>query len=360
MVLLIGISLVVFLATTILLVGYAFSAPPYQGESSDHFDGEKFFNPHWRTEHHFGDFFKWTFNREAGPWREWDEIEPGPPPPRRVNDGELRVTFVNHSTVLLQLDGLNVLTDPVWSLRASPVSWAGPKRVHAPGIRFEDLPPIDAVLLSHNHYDHMDLATLQRLAREHRPVFVTGLGNAEYLRKKSIAPARDLDWWQTTTVNERMQITFVPAQHFSGRSMLDRNRTLWGGFVLHSAHGNVYFAGDTGYCPYFAEIRERIGNIRLAMLPIGAYRPQWFMSPVHTSPAEAVRAYRELAAVFGMGTHYGTFRLADDAQDEPREQLAAALAQAHIDPQSFFLLAPGEGRELPANEIIRSATNAPL
>ncbi|HPM78686.1 MAG TPA: MBL fold metallo-hydrolase [bacterium] len=353
MALTIGISLVVFLTAMTLAVGYAFSAPTFRGDNSDHFDGEKFFNPHWRTQHHFGDFFKWTLNREAGPWREWDEIQPGPPPPRRVDDGELRVTFVNHSTVLVQMDGLNVLTDPVWSLRASPVSWAGPQRVHAPGLRFADLPPIDVVLLSHNHYDHMDLATLRRLTREHRPVFVTGLGNAEFLRKKSIAPARDLDWWQSTTVNESLQITFVPAQHFSGRSMFDRNRTLWGGFVLHGAHGNVYFAGDTGYAPHFAEIRERFGDIRLAMLPIGAYRPQWFMSPVHTSPAEAVRAYRELDAAFGMGIHYGTFRLADDAQDEPRERLVAALVEEKIAPESFFLLSPGEGREVPARATAR-------
>jgi L-ascorbate metabolism protein UlaG (beta-lactamase superfamily) len=287
-----------------------FDAPKYRGPKSDHFDGKRFFN--LRSTQHAGflDLLKWITHREQGPWSEWREITPAVPPARV--DG-LRVTWVNHSTMLIQVANVNILTDPIWSKRCSPVQWAGPKRHHAPGIRFEDLPPIDAVLISHNHYDHLDAGTLRRLERKH--TFV-GLGNAAFLKG-----ATDLDWWESAEIANDVRVHCVPAQHFSSRGMTDRDANLWCGFVLETPRGNIYFAGDTGYGPHFGMIRERFGPMQLALLPIGAFRPEWFMCSVHVSPRDAVRAARELEAEVAIPMHYYTFHLGDDGQDEPVEVL---------------------------------------
>lgn len=326
--------------------GCVFSAPGYRGPASDHFDGERFFNRE-PVENRTTAFFKWMATRRKGPWREWTDAEPGPAPPRRVGAGELRVTFVNHATVLVQMDGLNLLTDPIWSERCSPVSWAGPRRHRPPGIRFEDLPPIDAVLVSHNHYDHLDVPTLRRLHAEHRPRFLVGLGNAALLDAEGIDRVDELDWGDAVDLSDAVRATFVRARHFSGRGLTDRDRTLWGGFIVEGPAGPVYFAGDTGFGGHFAEIRARFGPPRLALLPIGAYRPRWFMAPVHLSPADAVRAHQVLEAHVSVAIHYGTFRLADDGQDEPAEHLSMALNAAGVSPARFWLLPEGEGRPVP-------------
>jgi L-ascorbate metabolism protein UlaG (beta-lactamase superfamily) len=260
----------------------------------------------------------------------------------RIDDGRLRVTFVNHATTLVQMDGVNILTDPIWSERCSPVSWAGPKRHRAPGIRFEDLPPIDAVIVSHNHYDHLDIPTLRRL---HASRIVTSLGNAALMAKHGVAGARDLDWWQSFDLNDRVRITSVPAQHFCARALSDRNNTLWGGFVISGPSGNVYFAGDTGWGKHFGEIAERFGSVRLALLPIGAYLPRWFMKPAHISPAEAVDAHLALRAGTSMAMHFGTFQLGDDGEFQPVEDLQRALAERGS--PRFWVLGQGEGRDVP-------------
>ena len=291
-----------------------FSAPKYRGPKSDHFDGKRFLNLGATRHAGFLDLMKWLAHRDSGPWSKWREITPSVPPERV--DG-LRVTWVNHSTMLIQVANVNILTDPIWSKRSSPVSWAGPKRHHAPGIRFEDLPPIDAVLISHNHYDHMDVPTLRRLKRER--TFV-GLGNAAFVKG-----ATDLDWWESAPLANDIRVHCVPAQHFSSRGVTDRDANLWCGFVLETPRGNIYFAGDTGYGPHFAMIRERFGPMRLALLPIGAYRPEWFMCSVHVSPKEAVRAARELGAEVSIPMHWFTFHLGDDGQDEPAEVLRREL-----------------------------------
>jgi L-ascorbate metabolism protein UlaG (beta-lactamase superfamily) len=317
----------------------------YRGPASDHFDGRRFHNldPIIRRDRFA--FLRWQWDRlrrGAGAWPRWIDVPPGPPPPRRVAGAGLRVTFVGHSTALLQTGGLNVLTDPVWSQRASPVAWAGPRRRRPPGLLFEDLPPIDLVLLSHNHYDHLDLPTLRRLAQAHAPRFVAGLGVGRLLEAVGVGPALELDWWQEAAGPGGLTVTCVPARHFSGRGLRDRNASLWCGYVLRGPGGLVYFAGDTGFGGHFEEIARRCGAPRLALLPIGAYLPQWFMGPVHLSPAEALRAHRVLGARTSVALHFGTFRIADDAEG----QAVAALRVEGEQPADFWVLACGEGRDV--------------
>lgn len=331
-----------------LLVGcLVFSGPRYRGPVSDHFDGKRFLNPGHVEHASFFDLLRWMKERERGDWGPPRDEPPGPPPPAQVGGGDLRVTFVNHSTVLLQLDGRNILTDPIWSERCSPLSWVGPRRVRPPGIRFEDLPRIDAVVLSHNHYDHLDLPTLKRLAAAHDPQFVTGLGVGALLTGEGLTRVRELDWWQADLLPGGLRVTAVPAQHFSSRGLCDRDATLWVGYVIQGSGGPVYFAGDTGWGPHFAEIRARFGPPRLALIPIGAFRPEWFMSRVHVSPGEALEAHRVLEASTSVGIHFGTFRLADDGEREPVEKLQAAVAAAGEPAPRFWVLGFGEGREVP-------------
>lgn len=329
-----------------------FSAPRYRGPtpSGASFDGERFLNDEPTEPRSFGNVLKWKFTSEPGEWRDWTDEPHGPPPPPRVGPGELRVTFVNHATTLVQIDGLNILTDPVWSERVGPLSFLGPSRVRPPGIRFEDLPKIDVVVISHNHYDHLDLPTLRRLGRAHSPRYFVGLGNAAILHAAGIGNVAELDWWQTVELRNGVKLTAVPAQHGSNRGLADWNRTLWGGYVFEGKGGYAYFAGDTGFGPHFAQIRERFGPPRLAILPIGAFRPEWFMQTVHASPADAVKAHLVLGARQSVAMHFGTFQLADDGQDEPVEQLVAAREREGVHEEQFWVLGFGEGRDVPPFE----------
>ena len=277
-------------------------------------------------------------------WPELVDAPPGPPPPERVED--LRVSFVGHATVLVQQDGLNLLTDPVWSSRIGPISWLGAKRHRPPGLRFEDLPPIDVVLLSHDHYDHLDLPTLRRLeASFPNLTLIAGLGIGTFLKSNGISSkVIELDWWQSTTVGN-LEITATPAAHWSMRNPLAPARTLWVGFVLRGPAGLSYYAGDTGWGPHFGQIRERFGPMRLALLPIGAYKPEWFMSPQHIGPKEAFEAARLLEASTSIGVHFGTFNLADDG---PREgPMAIAHLQAANPSVVFEVLMEGRGWNIP-------------
>ena len=309
------------------------------------FDGKHFHNP---VPRHFGFFslFRWMATRRPGQWRKWTDAQPGPPP--LSSSQSLRVTFVNHSTFLLQLSGINILTDPIWSKRASPLSWIGPKRHRPPGIRFEDLPPIHLVLLSHDHYDHMDLPILKRIASDHRPMIYTGLGNARTLAKHRIGNVVELDWWQAASTAAGMRIHAVPAQHFSGRSPFDRDSTLWCGFVIVSHAGTVCFAGDTAFGPHLEQIASQFPEIDLAILPIGAFRPEWFMGEVHMSPEEAVKAHLQLAARVSVASHFGTFRLADDGEEEPVERLRMALKETDLRETEFWVPSPGVAQEISA------------
>ena len=334
------------------MIGSCFAAPRYAGPVSDHFDGERFFTPGATDadEHGFSDLLKWQLNRERGPWPEAFDAEPGPPPPTKVTDG-VRVTFVGHATTLVQLDGVNILTDPHFSTRASPVDFAGPSRVRPPGIRFEDLPPIHAVVLSHNHYDHMDASTLQRLSETHAPKVLAGLGNRAYLDSElGVKNVVDLDWGESVTVGN-VTITSAPCKHFSGRGLGDRAGTLWSSWVLRGRSGKVYFAGDTAYGPHFKATGDLHGPFDVALLPIGAYQPRWFMSAVHIDPAQAIDAHQDLRATRSVGVHFGSFPLADDGFDEPVRELEAQL-QKRAPPPDFIVLAEGEGRTFDATDAV--------
>jgi L-ascorbate metabolism protein UlaG (beta-lactamase superfamily) len=320
----------------------ATATPPFP--VSDHFDGRRFFNPGGKNPRGFRDLLRWQMNRQQPPWPESVPVPARPELPAALGPGECAVTFVNHVTFLLQFDGLNVLTDPVWSERVSPVTFAGPKRVHAPGIPFEDLPRIDLVLVSHNHYDHMDVATLRRLHAVHRPVVVTTLGNRAFLAGEGVPDAVELDWWQTHEPRPGVKVTITPAQHFAARGLTDRSKTLWGGYTLETPAGRLWFAGDTGYFDGFREIGRRLGPFDLAFIPIGAYEPRWFMEPVHCTPAEALQIHREVRARRSLAMHFGCFPLADDAFDQPVWDLEAARPTSGLTADEFAVPVVGATR----------------
>jgi L-ascorbate metabolism protein UlaG (beta-lactamase superfamily) len=325
-----------------LLTGVMISAPKYSGPVSDHFDGKKFINPTGIKAKGLSDVLQWMLKRQRAPWKEDTTESYGTRPLSREKE-TIRITFVNHSTFLIQVDGLNIITDPIWSTRTSPFNWAGPKRMRLPGIRFEDLPRIDVVLLSHNHYDHLDLPTMRMIFGGNHPRIVTPLGVKAFLEQEQIKGATDLDWWDELRLNDHVNVQSVPAQHFSGRGTLDRDATLWCGYVLKTSKGNIYFAGDTGYNDQtFNTIGERFGSMRASLIPIGAYKPQWFMSPIHVSPDQAVQIHKDVKSQVSVGTHFGTFPLADDGADDPKNDLKIALENADLKPDEFITLKEGE------------------
>lgn len=288
------------------------------------------------------DVLRWKFTSKANPWPKWIEVSPGTPPVRERTRAEISLTVVNHSTVLVGVAGRFFLTDPIWSERASPVPFAGPRRVHAPGLRLEDLPALDGILLSHNHYDHCDLGTLGRLARDHPAVTVfTGLGNGPIVRRAGFSAVRELGWWDSEEVHG-MRLHFTPTKHFSARGLGDRFRTLWGGFVLETPLGRIYFAGDTAAGRHDAMLAERFDGFTVAMIPIGAYEPRWFMRHSHMNPEEAVATHRAIRARRSVTIHHGTFAgLTDEGRDEPVRDLFAAMDAAGLARGDF--LVPGFG-----------------
>lgn len=311
---------------------------------SDHFDGERFFNPSGHNPRGFRDLLKWQFSRTRASWPAWIEDTAKPTLPAALGARECSVTFVGHATFLIQFAGLNVLTDPIWSERCSPVAWAGPKRVRAPGIGFDALPRIDLVLLSHNHYDHLDLPTLKRLHATHRPLIVTTLGNKPFLADEGLDHTVELDWWQAHEPKPGVKVTVTPAQHFAARGITDRFKTLWGGFALETAAGKLWFAGDTGYFDGFKSIGEKLGPFDLAFIPIGAYEPRWFMQPVHCTPAEAIQIHRDVRARRSLAMHFGCFPLADDSYELPMTDFRAAHAAAGLGAEDFTLPEVGATR----------------
>ena len=307
-------------------------------EKSGHFDGRRFVNPTGTAGQPFSAVPRMLLEPRT-PWPAWIDEPPRRPP--ALDGASALVTFIGHATFLIQTPAGNILTDPMYSRRAGPLNLLGPRRVRQPAVRFDDLPPISTVLLSHNHYDHCDLKTLRMLADRFDPIVVTPLGNGSLARSAGIRRVEELDWWQDAKTSP-IPITLTPAHHFSARTPWDRNRALWGGFMVVAASARIFFAGDTAYAPFFPDIRQRLGPINLALLPIGAYEPRWFMQVVHMNPAEAVQAHLDLEASESVGMHFGTFPMTTEGIDEPLRALEEARRARNVEPSGFRTLGFGE------------------
>lgn len=312
------------------------------------------------TPHGFRGFWKWVLvDRPRTP----RPPDPGPEafpratpsfPTPHAPPGALALTWIGHTSFLVQLGGKNLLLDPIWSTRASPLRFVGPRRRVPPAVAFDTLPPIDVVVLSHDHYDHLDRATVDRLVRDHPGVvWVAPLGVGAWLRRRGATVAAELDWWDSAVV-DGVALTCTPAQHFSGRALHTRDATLWCGWTMRETGDgtrSIFFAGDTGYHPEFGAIAERLGPFDAALLPIGAYEPRWFMRPVHAAPEEAVAAYVDIARANGgrpctfVAMHWGTFKLTDEPMDEPPHRARAAWLETPFDPTYLWIPSHGETRQ---------------
>ena len=312
------------LLSLIGLVTFACSAR----EPSDHFDGQRFFNPWQQQSTGFWDLVKWKMTSEPSVWP--TDIPDSNPleVPEAYRNGDISIQFVNHATFIIDLGEYRIVTDPIWSERASPFTWLGPKRARKPGVPLEAVDRADMIIISHNHYDHMDLATLEDMNRRLHPKVLVPSGDKGWLEREGITNVSELDWWESITINPELSLHFVPAQHWSRRGLFDRDKSLWGAYVIRYKGSNIYFGGDTGYGPHFKMAKERLGAMNIAILPIGAYEPRWFMRYQHMNPEEAVEAYKDLEAKHGIGMHFGTFQLTDEAIDAPAQALEAARGEA--------------------------------
>ena len=289
------------------------------------------------------DVVTWQRTRVRSAWPASVPLQPHAPPPHVVEPGRVAVTFIGHSTFLVRTAATVFVTDPVFTTHAGPFGRTGPRRVRPPALAIAALPPLDLVLLTHNHYDHLQPSSLRGVARRGKPSIVTSLGLQSLVSRFGFHTVAELDWWQTHEV-DGTRVTSVAAQHFSARTLWDRNLTLWAGFVVESGDVTIYFAGDTGYSSGFQEIGKRFPKIDLALIPIGAYEPRWFMQPVHANPEEAVRIHLDVAARRSIGMHFGTFQLTDEAIDEPVAALARARSATGVSNDEFSVLDFGETR----------------
>lgn len=313
------------------------------------FDGKRFSYPSNMDMGSRWDALRWAISRKPVKWPRDLSNPPATPVMQRISNNGLRITFINHATVLIQCDGVNIITDPVFSKRVSPVSFAGPRRYRPAGLDFDELPKIDAVLISHTHYDHLDLRTLRRLCERDNPDIVAPLNNGNIIDGVASKTTTELSWWDTHKLSDDVTVSLVPERHWTSRKPGDENQCLWGGFVASFASGKVYFAGDTGYGDgeHFRAAHEQFGAFRCALIPIGAYEPRWFMQPQHMNPAEAVKAFRDLGAPHSLGIHHGTFQLTDEGHDQPVIDLQAALQEADIEAGRFITLPNGGAWDVP-------------
>ncbi len=315
--------------------------PYYDGPVTANFDGLHFSDGREITKG-FKDFFQWQLQ---GGRETWPASFPTPPqdvPPDRV-DG-MRVSHVGHATFLIQIGGINIITDPLFSDRASPVQFAGPKRVNPPGVAFGKLPKIDVILITHNHYDHLDLASVHRIYDRDRSRIIAPLGNDVIISaKRPDIAVEPHDWGSRVRLADGVETVLVPAYHWSARGAFDRRMALWASYVISGPAGKIYHVGDTGYHDgaFFREHGRELGPFKLAILPIGAYEPRWFMSDNHMNPDEAVNVMRDLGAETAMGHHWGTFQLTNEGVDRPREALGKAVEAAGIGPSRFQASLPG-------------------
>jgi N-acyl-phosphatidylethanolamine-hydrolysing phospholipase D len=304
----------------------------------------------------FGAFLRWRWQRlreptsPRPPAHAFGRAEPMPASPR-ATQGELRITWIGHASFLIQIGRLNILTDPVWSQRVSPVSWAGPRRLTPPGLPFAQLPPIDAVLLSHDHYDHLDRPSVRRLAARFGAAleWVAPLGHADWLHRNGAVNIVELDWWQGVTLGDGVDVTLLPAQHWTRRATSPFNARLWGSFAIRDGRGaKVYFGGDSGWFDGYREIGDAHGPFDAVLMPIGAYEPRWFMRAAHMNPVEAVRAWTALGASGALvPMHWGPFQLSDEPPTEPPERLHAAWVAEGLPPGLLRILRHGETLSLP-------------
>ncbi len=296
------------------------------------------------------DVLRWVVTRKAQRWPRWMDNPPPSPLVQRIEGQELRLTFINHATVLIQAEGINILTDPVFAYRVSPVRFAGPRRHRAPGLSLENLPVIDAVVISHTHFDHLDLVSLRSICERDQPQLIAPLKTAKLVGGLTSRHYTELNWWETTRLQCGLDLTFVPALHWTSRKLGDENTSLWGGYVLAYSDGPVYFAGDTGFGDgaLFEQIADEFPNLRCALLPIGAYEPRWFMRAQHMNPAEAIDAFQALSASYALGIHHGTFQLTDEAHEAPISDLTAALSDTGIPSERFRTLDNGQAWDVPA------------
>jgi L-ascorbate metabolism protein UlaG (beta-lactamase superfamily) len=316
--------------------------PYYTGPVTPNFDGLHFSDGREITKG-FKEFFQWQLSGGRESWPSSFAAPEQDVPPARVEG--LRVTHVGHATFLIQAGGINIVTDPVWSQRASPFQFAGPRRVNAPGVAFDSLPKIDVILITHNHYDHLDLNTVHRIADRDRARIIAPLGNDTIIKaKRADLTVETFDWGAAVPLAPAVRATLVPAYHWSARGAFDRRMALWASYVLETPAGKVYHIGDTGYHDgaFFREHGERHGPFTLALLPIGAYEPRWFMADNHMNPDEAVQVMKSLNADHALGHHWGTFQLTNEGVERPREALAAAVAKAGIAAERFRASRPGE------------------
>lgn len=337
---------IILMALSVLFLFFSFSEDQKKGLLTDHFDGKRYFND--MPDHSFSDMVKWLWEMERVQWPEWINDKPQKRPLKYVEGENLKITYVNQSTLLIQTDGINLLSDPMWSFRSSPVSWAGPKRIRAPGIKIDDLPEIDVVLISHDHYDHLDIDSLIAISKKSNPVILTGLGIKNLLQKEGFKNVTELDWWQEQKIKSgKAKITFVPAQHSSGRTLFGKNRTLWGGFVIEGKAGKIYFSGDTGYGNFLLKIKEKFISFRLAIFPIGSYEKRWFMKREHMDPEDAVKAHILLKSKQSVGMHYATFiEHPEQSIDAHEKDLKFALKKFSVSETDFRILKFGEGFEV--------------